>query len=267
MGRFDDLTADLQPTSSGKGGRFDDLTTDLTPSITNAERIEPGIYGDTDPAGQKMLEKLQTVAGGYGVGKLAGLGVAKAAGSTLGKAILNSPSDLSPEYDALHETAGISKNLPETGGRTARFPNLAGQPSKVPPSFAPGIAPINYPRDTNSMLNFMRQRMDSLPDHLSPQELNDYKTLISQAIDTGKVGAGKPFAMAAQLRAQASELLNSRVDGLEDLNKVYALSSKLRDPIQFLPNALQGLVQKYGPWIAKAAVGGAAVGAGLRISK
>lgn len=34
--------------------------------------------GDTDPTGQKILEKMGTVAGGYGLGQLAGLGVSKA---------------------------------------------------------------------------------------------------------------------------------------------------------------------------------------------
>lgn len=36
----------------------------------NAENIEPGVYGSTDPTGQRILENLGTVASGYGVGKL-----------------------------------------------------------------------------------------------------------------------------------------------------------------------------------------------------
>jgi hypothetical protein len=101
---------------------------------------------------------------------------------------------------------------------------MAGQPSSVPPPFAPAIAPINYPRDPNNLLNFAKGRMDALGSQLSPQELNDYRTLISQLIDTGKVGAGKPLAMASQLRAQATTLLNQAVPGLDDLNKAYAIS-------------------------------------------
>lgn len=173
--------------------------------------------------------------------------------STLTKAITHSPSDLSPEYNAVKEAAGISNNLPETGGRTARFPNLAGQPSKFPPDFAPAIAPINYPRDPNSLINFAQARMQGLGNRLSPQELSDYRTIIGQLIDTGKVGGGQPLAMAAQAKAQATDLLNNQVEGLAELNKVYALSSKLRNPSQFLPQAVQTLIQKYGPSVARGA--------------
>lgn len=180
--------------------------------------------------------------------------------SPLTKGITHSPANLSPEYEELYKGAGISKNLPETGGRVARFPNLAGQPSKVPPPFAPAIAPINYPRDPNALLNFARSRMEGLSDRLSPQELSDYKTIIGQLIDTGKVGGGTPMAMASQLRARASELLNNRVEGLSELNKAYAISSKLRNPMQILPDFIQQGIQKYGPWFARAA----AVAGGVR---
>lgn len=218
----------------------------------NAQEIEPGVYGDTDPAGQKILENFGKVAGGYGIGSLGAAGLNAASDTTLGKAILNSPKDLSPEYDALHEAAGISKDLPVQRGNVLKFPNLAGQPSNVPPPFAPAIAPLSYAKDPNTLINLARGRMSALGDQLSPQELNDYKTLIGQMIDTGKVGSGTPLAMAAQARAQASDLLNNRVDGLAELNKVYGLSTKLRNPSQFLPDAVQAGVAKYGPWFGRA---------------
>lgn len=223
------------------------------PEISNAEKIEPGIYGETDPPEQKIVENLGRVAGGYGLAALGASGASAVADTTLGKAILNSPKDLSPEYDALHEAAGISKNLPVQRGSTLKFPNLAGQPSSVPPPFAPAIAPISYAKDPNTLLNIARARMEGLGDRLSPQELNDYKTLIGQMLDTGKLGSGTPFAVASQLKAQATDLLNNRVDGLADLNKVYGLSTKLRNPTQFLPEFIQNGIQKYGPWFGRAA--------------
>jgi hypothetical protein len=257
MGKYDDLTADLPPVGqmnpSTDGGRFNDLLKDLPPVQNNAERIEPGIYDSSDPVGQRIIENFQKAANGYALGALGGTGIVKAADSTIGQAILNSPKDLSPAYDALHESAGISKDLPVQRGAGLRFPNLAGQPTSAPPTFAPAIAPLTYAKDPNTLLNIARGRMENLGDRLSPQELNDYKTLIGQMIDTGKVGAGKPLAMASQLRAQASELLNNRVEGLAELNKVYALSTKLRNPTEFLPQFIQNGLQKYGPWFARAA--------------
>jgi hypothetical protein len=245
-----DLEVPIAQQSISKGIDISDLE---VPATNNAERIEPGIYGETDPTGQKILENFGRVAGGYGLGSLAATGVVKAADSTLGQAILNSPKALSPQYDALHEAAGISKDLPVQRGTSLRFPNLAGQPTSTPPTFAPAIAPLTYAKDPNTLLNIARARMEGLGDRLSPQELNDYKTLIGQMIDTGKVGAGKPLAMASQLRGQASDLLNNRVEGLAELNKVYALSTKLRNPSQFLPDAVQAGLQKYGPWFVRAA--------------
>lgn len=53
------------------------------------EQIEPGVYGDTDPAGQKMLEMGAQVASGYGMGQLAGTAasVAGMAGRGIGSAL------------------------------------------------------------------------------------------------------------------------------------------------------------------------------------
>lgn len=290
MGKYDDILAGLPPpeTSTQSTGKYDDILAGLPPAngggkppigyvVSQVRKLAPW---------NRISQAMPEIAGA-GAEKLGEMGVnpkvaaaamlpvsmapeltgAAAALSDMApvsegiskspitKAIVNSPRDLSPEYDALHEAAGISKNLPETGGRTARFPNLAGQASKVPPPFAPAIAPTNYPRDPNAMLNFARSRMEALGDKLSPQELSDYRTVIGQLIDTGKVGGGQPMAMAAQLKAQATDLLNNRVEGLAELNKVYALSKKMRNPTLFLPQAIQGLIQKYGPWVARGAAG------------
>lgn len=183
------------------------------------------------------------------------------------RGMANTPKMLSPEYDELLAGSGVSKNLPETRGSIPKFPDLAGQPSKNPPVFAPQIAPSSYPRDPNTFLNFARQRIESLGSDLSPQELSDYKTLIGQHLDQGSFGSGKPFAMASQLKSQASSLLEHQVAGLADLNKAYAISTKLRDPVQFLPNAIQGLVRQYGPWLGRAAAATAGIKIGRSLSQ
>lgn len=160
----------------------------------------------------------------------AGTSLAGLEGETpLAQAITNTPRDLSPRYAALNEAAGISKDLPQATGRVAKFPNLAGQPSKVPPSFAPAISPTSYPKDTNSFLNFARMRLESLGERLQPQELNDYKSMMNTAMNDGTLTPGTDqFAVATQLKKQATDLLNKAVPGRVELDQIYALSKKLR---------------------------------------
>ena len=236
----------------------------------NAGEVFPAAQKAADVVAPNAAEKVGQLTGSPVAGTLAGLATVAAptlAGAAGGgydletetnpvvRGLVNTPQELGPEYQELHEAAGISKNLPMTGGRNARFPNMAGQPSANPPPFAPTIAPNLYPRDPNALMNFARSRMEGLGDQLSPQELNDYKTLIGQMIDTGKVGSGTPLANAAQLRNQASTLLENRVNGLVELNQAYAVAKKVQNPFTILPQSIQNLVTKYGPWIARVAAG------------
>lgn len=163
--------------------------------------------------------------------------------SKLAQGIRNTPRDLSPRYDVLNEKAGISKNLPETGGRTARFPNLAGQPVSSPPPFAPAIAPKLYPKDPNALVNFARSRIEALGERLSPQELNDYDTLIGQMMDKGKFGSGGPLAIASKVKSSANQLLNKAIPGKADLDQIYKISKTLR----LAPEVAKKVWDYFGP--------------------
>jgi hypothetical protein len=299
-GRFDDLLSDLGPppqttwgavkTALGSRpelqpfGNVQGFKTSPNPLVaagqTLAAPIRTGMTLQTGfPKAGEAIAESEGAEGYPKAGVAAGMGVSMIpalANTAIGlnsmyesdnpliKGMVNTPKELSPEYDELHQAAGISKNLPVTGGRVARFPNMAGQPSANPPPFAPAIAPINYPRDPNALLNFARARMEGLSDQLSPQELNDYRTLIGQMIDTGKVGSGAPLAAASQLRAQATDLLNNRVEGLADLNKAYAISKTVQNPSTLIPEVIREGVEKYGPWFAR---GAAFIGAGELIRR
>lgn len=272
MQKFGKVMTSLQPAFNAAktltgivtpGSGIPELAQDLAPKIASKEGemiaqkgtdVGYPLTGATIGTGVSMIPQIAGAFTGF-----KGLNESEV---PLIKGMMNTPQELSPEYDALHEMAGISKNLPETGGRVARFPNMAGQPSSSPPPFAPAIAPTSYPRDPNALINFVRARIEGLGDQLSPQELNDQKTLLSQLMDTGKLGQGKPFAMAADLKNKAATLLNNRVSGLSDLNKAWAVSKTIQNPMQMLPQAIVDLVKQYGPWIASAA---SAIGIGRHL--
>lgn len=65
---YAEFTSDLGPTS--QANPYAEFTHDL-PQVdiaSNRERVEPGIMGDTDPTGQKLIENAITAGNGMGVG-------------------------------------------------------------------------------------------------------------------------------------------------------------------------------------------------------
>lgn len=139
-GKYDDILSAIRPPSNGvpvvpQGkGKYDDILSSINAgqperkSKSYAEELEPGIYGETNPTGQKILENLAIAAGGYGLGALGATGIVKAARSNLGKALLNSPKSLKPQYTAQDLAVRIKRTVPETGAR-AVFPDPYIAPS------------------------------------------------------------------------------------------------------------------------------------------
>lgn len=199
----------------------------------------------------------------------AGTGIAglEASEAALPRAIRNTPRMLGAEFQAGEKAAGISGELPIQRGAFAKFPNLAGQPSNSPPPMAPYVSPKSYPKDPSSFLNFAKGRVQALGERLSPQELDDYKTMLSTQIDGMKVkGLSKtePFAIASQLRKQVTELHNAAIPGREQLNKVYALSKTIHPD---LGGWVKDGVKKYGVKAIGAVLAGLGIGAGTQIFK
>lgn len=110
----------------------------------NAQKIEPGVYGDTDPAGQKILENLGTVASGYGTAKLAagiGSGIASffqkaptllSAGIkpiTIAKMVPNgvNPADFGQELEQKLTNAGALGKGADAWDKMNNFTQTAGQ--------------------------------------------------------------------------------------------------------------------------------------------
>lgn len=103
------------------------------PQMSYGEQIEPGVYGETNPAGQKMLEAGLTVAGGYGIGQLAGMGLMKAANTNAAKSIFNAPKNI---VGKIRDIRNAPKNLEEAidsfGGKfgTPETPSMIGSTAK-----------------------------------------------------------------------------------------------------------------------------------------
>lgn len=139
MGKYDDLVAGLPPLKGQSSGKYDDLLSGLPPVRENAESIEPGVYGETDPTGQKILENLGVAAGGYGMGQLAGgiaKGISKAAGSDFGQALIRSPKNLGADYAAQDAAVGVERTIPETSTKAVfedpyKYPSQLSKPKYV----------------------------------------------------------------------------------------------------------------------------------------
>jgi hypothetical protein len=179
--------------------------------------------------------------------------------STIAKAIRTAPKKLGPAFDAGERAAGISGDLPVQRGAMARFPKSEIDP--VTPSGVP--TPKSYPKDLNSFLNFTKARVTAFGEKLSPQELDDYKTMLGTHLDAMKAkGLAKtePFAIASKLRNQVTELHNMAIPGREELNKIYAISRKLHGDAA--ADAVKAFVSKYGKRVlaetAALTLGGAA---------
>lgn len=184
------------------------------------------------------------------------------------KGSLNTPQELSPEYASQNQAVGISDKLPIQRGTIAKYPGLNGLPSNVPPSQSATVAPLSYPKDTNTYLNYARDRVDSLGNQLTPQELSDHKTILSNILNDLKVKGqvGTPvFAKASQLQTDTSALQNSVIPGRADLNKAYGISKTLNPDVM---NAIKNYAQKYGKLALKEAIGvGLGVGVARKLSQ
>lgn len=191
------------------------------------------------------------------------VGSIRTSATPLAKAIRSSPKMLGAEFQAGEKAAGISGELPVQRGAFAKMnPRLHG----TPPFEAP-YKPKSYPKDTASFLNFAKARVQALGDKLSPQELDDYKTLLSTNIDAMKAkGLAKtePFAIASQLRKEVTQLHNAVIPGRGELNKVYAISKKIHPD---MGGWVKDGVKKYGVKAIGTVLAGLGIGAGTQLFK
>lgn len=181
------------------------------------------------------------------------------------QAIRKTPKMLGPEFQAGERAAGISGELPVQRGAAARFPDLSGKLLGQPPPQAPLLAPKSYPKDSSTILNFIKDRVSSLGDKLTPQELDDSKTILTNLIREGKVVRGtKPYAIASEQLKQVTKLHNEAIPGRETLNKIYSLSKTIHP--DFGGWVKQG-VEKYGVKAIGTVLAGLGIGAGAKLIK
>lgn len=226
-----------KPTSS-KIQYFDDVA-DVR------ERVEPGIMGETSPTGQRLLENALPAASGFAVpGAVKAVSEIPAAikgflgnsKSAFLQALAKNPKEFGPDFEAGRSAAGISGQLPMRRGAVARFPKPEmNVPTKSPKPIVdaetlPSVPPVSYPRDTNSFINFARARVKGFGKRLSPQELDDYKTELSNIL--GSTPPGTPqYAVASQLKTDVTGLHNEAIPGREFVNKAFGMSKTLHPKI------------------------------------
>lgn len=203
----------------------------------------------------------------YGAGKLVmaaptiasataeGFNALKANAPNMIKGLLSSPSAIGEEMESGEEAAGISSDtLPVRRGTMAKFPGLDGLPQNAPPVEAPTISPSVYPKDTNTLLNFARQRIDSLGEQMQPQELADYRVMLNTMFKNGEIKEGtKAYALASQLYSDVNSLFENAVAGRSDLNEAYRAAKMIPN----IGSAIGSVVKKYGPFVARGIFEGA----------
>lgn len=205
----------------------------------NAERIEPGVYGETAPFSQKLLEN--TITAGSGVllpGAVAGIPkVIRSIGNAYDSAVsyiqnpvarglLQSTKKLGESFNAQNEAVGITRRVPVEGGRVAKFdaPERlvpTRQPRPITPAEPlPDVVPKQYPKDTGSFLNYANAKLKGLGNKISPQELTDWKVKIQTDISSGKIPKFDPetkrittvYQQAVDLSKRITSQLNKTIE-------------------------------------------------------
>jgi hypothetical protein len=179
-----------------------------------------------------------------------GAGAEDAVGSKLSQALFKSPRAIGQEMRAGLKDAGISRRPPELAG-SAKFENPYQYPSslsnprggkfprpkpELPAEPLPTSTPLKYPDDPASFYNFADSRLKAFASDpknikLNPQELNDYKRILSTKITRmEREGlSGDPlYADLSDLKSRVSSLHEAVVPGRAELNKVYGLSKNIR---------------------------------------
>lgn len=157
------------------------------------------------------------------------------------RGLTSSPEELSPQYAIQNKVAGISNKVPETAGKvmyenpqqypsqlsnvryTSEGPVSTGARIPTPrpmtaPEPLPSTVPLKYPNDPGTLINQAESRIATHGENLLPQELNDYKSVISNMIDTGTIpqygenGVTPLYARASQTRSSVTRLLNKTID-------------------------------------------------------
>jgi hypothetical protein len=268
-GRFDDLLGDLPKSDAIKRSPSDyadvawKMATDAAPTPTRFIKrniLEPAGEAIAEAGGRTGMKAIQYPAAAVGtvvselpqvLGAATSLrGLYSKNPTRLAKAIRNTPRMLSQEYDAVKGNY-VSGDLPERFGRVAKFPGLSGRPQFGPDPLTPNIAPKTYPRELNSFLNFAKGRVNALGKRLSPQELEDYHNELKTILNKPGLRGTEPYAIAAKIKKTVDSLRAEAIPGVGELDKVYALSKKLR----IAPEKAKELWAYLGPKLRWGAMG------------
>lgn len=199
---------------------------------------------------------------------------------------------LSPQYEAQNEAIGVTRRIPQEGGRLPTFakPELQGLASKQPRPMTPaeplpGVVPERYPGKPGDFMAYANQKLGQFGDRISPQELMDWEvklgtdmsnpnviprfnpqggttTIYQQASDLAS-RTKSTFNKVAEARLKAAQLPEGVMRTRAALDQAYGLASRVQE---YTRRGL-GLAWKVGKAGAVAAIAGAGIGAGYRAFK
>lgn len=278
---YAEFTSDLTPSSADPYAEFTSDLPPSQPSFLDKAKIGANIFGLVneelpwnkikEATFGKAGEKVAELGGKLGypiLGAELGTGVSMIPDTSsalmgfegienlenpIAKGLLNTPKELSPEYDALLENPelNISKRTPELGGSKATFPNPYNQTVSTKPPLAiqtetayptnlrgaeplPSTVPLKYPGQADNpraFINFANSRIQAFGDKLSPQEVTDYGKIISQYYKDGVFPKGSPLAAdGGKLSSLVDTLQNKLIDGKQALDTAYGIS-KVQDAV------------------------------------
>lgn len=188
------------------------------------EQVEPGLMGETDPTGQKLLENAAIAGGGYAlpgtVKAIASIpsrikGFLGSSETPLLRSLGKNTQELGKEYIAQNEAIGVTRRVPVESGMKVRMSPVHGNPP-------PEIVPSQYPRNTGAFMNYANSKLRGFGDKMNPQELMDWQVKLQTDMSNGTIPKIDPtsgrittvYQQATDLLRRTKEAFNAQANPL-----------------------------------------------------
>lgn len=137
------------------------------------------------------------------------------------RGLVNTPQELGPQYTAQDAVIGVTRRVPQEGGRFPQFqkPELQGLATKSPrPLLAaeplPQIVPERLPGKPGDFMAYANDKLAKFGDKINPQELMDWKVKLQTDMSNGVIPKiDKQTGGITTIYQQATNLL-SKIKGV-----------------------------------------------------
>jgi hypothetical protein len=136
------------------------------------------------------------------------------------RGLLNTPQELSPQYSAQNKAIGVTRRVPQEGGKLPQFAQpeaqgLATKPPRpmVPAETLPEVVPTRLPSKPGDFLAYANQKLAQHGSKVNPQELMDWQVKLQTDMSNGVIPKiDKESGRITTIYQQATDLL-SRIKG------------------------------------------------------